>query len=153
MEKTALPGLHTDAGLLFLWNYLVAHPHAGSERPAIDRNAAGFLAHCVKDLARSKACYLQDLYVSHKLREAREGFFVEFGATDGILLSNTYYLEKYLAWDGILAEPLPMWNRQLVSNRSASIDDRCVWRESGRTLEFQVAGRYPELSAIKGFGE
>ena len=152
MDKQSLPGLHTDAGLLFLWNYLIAHQNAGVAQAPLDGNALAFLAHCLRDFSRSKACYLQDLYATYKLGNRQEGFFVEFGATDGVLLSNTYYLEKCLDWDGILAEPLPDWNRRLVLNRSANIDKRCVWRESGETLEFLVAKRHPELSSLKGFG-
>ena len=152
MDKLPLPGLNTDEGLLFLWNYLCAHSPDGTGRAAIDGDAIAVLAHCVERLRYSKAGYLQDLYVSHKLRGAKDGFFVEFGAADGILLSNTYYLEKHLGWDGILAEPLPDWNHKLLTTRAASVDNRCVWSESGKTLEFRLS-MHPELSSIKGFGE
>lgn len=145
--------MHTEAGLQFLWNYLIAHQNSGGDLSSLDGNALGFLAHCLRGFAYSKAGYLQDLYVSYKLKERRDGFFVEFGATDGMFLSNTYYLETSLGWDGILAEPLPSWNRQLALNRSAGIDKRCVWRESGKTLEFLVARRHPELSSLAGFCE
>lgn len=151
-EKQTLPGLHTEAGLLFLWDYLIAHRHVASDI-SLDGNSIGFLAHCLKDFAFSKACHLQDLYVTYKLGGKKGGFFVEFGAADGVFLSNTYYLEKCLDWDGILAEPLPEWNRKLLQNRDASIDNRCVWRESGKILEFRAARAYPELSSLKGFGE
>lgn len=151
-EKKTLPGLHTEAGLSFLWDYLIAHRNVAADL-SLDHNSVAFLAHCLKHFSFSKAYHLQDLYVTYKLAGKREGFFVEFGAADGVFLSNTFYLEKHLDWDGILAEPLPEWNRKLLRNRDASIDNRCVWRESGKTLEFVVARAYPELSSLKGFGE
>ncbi|MDF5731735.1 MAG: FkbM family methyltransferase [Rhizonema sp. PD38] len=35
------------------------------------------------------------------------GFFIEVGANDGYNQSNTYYLEKFLGWRGILVEAIP----------------------------------------------
>lgn len=35
------------------------------------------------------------------------GFFVEAGANDGISQSNTWHLEAYRRWDGLLIEPIP----------------------------------------------
>jgi FkbM family methyltransferase len=35
------------------------------------------------------------------------GTFVEAGAHDGYTQSNTYYLERWLGWSGVLIEPLP----------------------------------------------
>ena len=47
----------------------------------------------------------QDIFVLYTLDWKREGYFVEFGATNGIDLSNTYLLEKNFGWKGILSEP------------------------------------------------
>ena len=44
----------------------------------------------------------QDLFVLDKLNFKSNGFFVEFGACDGKLLSNTFLLEKKFNWTGIL---------------------------------------------------
>ncbi len=37
----------------------------------------------------------------------RDGLFVEAGANDGFSYSNTYYLEKFRGWRGILVEGIP----------------------------------------------
>jgi FkbM family methyltransferase len=36
-----------------------------------------------------------------------DGLFVEAGANDGFLQSNTYYLEMFKGWTGVLIEPIP----------------------------------------------
>jgi FkbM family methyltransferase len=71
----------------------------------------------------------------------RKGFFVEFGATDGIELNNTWLLETKFDWTGILAEPARGWHENLRKNRTSKVDDRCVWRETGNTLNFTEAPR------------
>jgi FkbM family methyltransferase len=37
------------------------------------------------------------------------GFFVEAGANDGFTQSNTYWLERFRGWRGILIEPMPTY--------------------------------------------
>lgn len=48
------------------------------------------------------------------------GFFIECGANDGFKQSNTYYLEKFRGWSGLLIEPIPDLYRKCVRERSAS---------------------------------
>jgi FkbM family methyltransferase len=78
------------------------------------------------------------------------GYFVEFGATNGRDLSNTYILEKYFAWDGILAEPAKLWHHDLKANRFCAIETDCVWEESNARLIFNEVSS-PELSTIDLF--
>lgn len=108
-----------------------------------------FMAYCWENASHSRAQLFQDLFVAFKLGEKRRGFFVEFGATNGIDLSNTYYLEKTLGWRGVLAEPYPIWHQALRKNRKkAALDFRCVWTESGKEVEF-LATAQPELATVK----
>lgn len=37
----------------------------------------------------------------------RDGFFVEAGAYDGFIQSNTYWFERFRGWRGVLVEPVP----------------------------------------------
>lgn len=50
----------------------------------------------------------------------RDGFFIECGANDGFKQSNTYYLEKFRGWRGILIEPIPDLYKKCLRLRTAS---------------------------------
>src|SRR5436189_1252600 len=66
---------------------------------------AAFLSYAATNAHRSHAQLFQDLFVLETVKEKRDGFFVEFGATNGVDLSNTALLERDYGWKGILAEP------------------------------------------------
>lgn len=84
----------------------------------------------------------QDLWVLEKNDFKKNGFFVEFGATDGVLLSNTYLLEKQFSWKGICAEPNPKFFAELKTNRACMVSDACIAGVSGKTVEFICADEY-----------
>ena len=101
-------------------------------------------------LAKSKSQLRQDVFVLSELNFKRHGFFVEFGATNGVDLSNTHLLEKQYGWQGILAEPARLWHADLIANRQARIETKCVWKATGQSLVFNEA-KSPELSTIQDF--
>jgi FkbM family methyltransferase len=148
--KPDAPPLWSGAGVSFLWEYLAAHQNYA--RPeSLDQPSIKFLGYCLARYGRSRAQLFQDCYVTWKLGEGTPGYFVEFGATDGVALSNTWRLEADLGWTGLLAEPFPAWHAALQANRRARIDHRCVWRRSGETLEFLAVRTIPELASIKAY--
>ena len=100
--------------------------------------------------AKSKSQINQDIFVISNHRGKKNGYFVEFGATDGIGLSNTFLLEKEYGWNGILVEPGKNWREELVKNRKGRIDFRCVAANSKNYVAFNEATS-PELSTIAGF--
>ena len=79
----------------------------------------------------SQSQIMQDLWVLFELSERRGGYFVEFGATNGVTLSNTHLLEKQLGWTGILAEPNPAFHARLSRERSCHICHAAVHARSG----------------------
>lgn len=94
----------------------------------------------------------QDVFALYVLNWKKGGFFVEFGATNGIDLSNTYLLEKDYGWNGILAEPAKIWHKDLVLNRSASIEFDCVWSSTGEIINFTTTTE-AEFSTISSFAK
>lgn len=100
--------------------------------------------------ALSKAQLYQDLFVLHELNFKENGYFVEFGATNGFTFSNTYLLEKSFNWTGILAEPAMSWHKELRDNRECHIETKCVWSKSNEKLLFNE-NKTKELSTLQQF--
>ncbi len=62
--------------------------------------------------------YGQDRWLAEGIfRGKRDGVFVEFGALDGLLDSNSLYFEEECGWRGLLAEPNPYLGARLRRNR------------------------------------
>jgi FkbM family methyltransferase len=92
--------------------------------------------------SKSTAQWGQDLWVVEKTGYKRHGFFVEFGATDGVRLSNTFMLEKEFGWSGLCAEPNPEFFAKLQKNRSCVVSRDCISGQSGQQVRFVLADEY-----------
>jgi FkbM family methyltransferase len=95
----------------------------------------------------------QDLWVLEQTNYKRKGFFVEFGATDGVLLSNSYLLEKEFEWQGLCAEPNPKYFKQLQVNRNCITSDVCISKSTGESVEFIFANEYGGIADIAREGK
>jgi len=60
---------------------------------------------------------VQEAFVLNLLNEKRNGYYVELGAFDSNLGSNTYHLENDYGWNGVSFEILDDRRNQFVSNR------------------------------------
>ena len=99
----------------------------------------------------SKSQLFQDLFVLYFLKNKKNGTFLEFGATNGIELSNSFTLEHDFQWQGVLAEPSPQWHEQLKKNRPKStIITECIYSETGKNLDFFVSDQ-GVLSTLEEF--
>ncbi len=105
-------------------------------------------AFAISDKAKSQLG--QDVLAVSQLGINKSGFFVEFGATDGVSLSNTFLLEKEFGWKGILCEPAKQWHKELHLNRTCVVDTRCVYSSTGEQIEFAETS-VGELSTISSF--
>lgn len=91
----------------------------------------------------------QDHWVLSRLNGKTEGFFVDFGASDGITFSNSYLLEKAFGWNGILCEPLTRHHKQLFELRNCHINTNCVYPETGKVLTFSESVNEDMLSCLE----
>ena len=99
----------------------------------------------------SSSQFFQDLFVLYVLKGKESGTFLEFGATDGVELSNTNLLENKFGWQGVLAEPSPEWHDLLKKNRpSSTIITDCIYSSSGKTLDFFVS-KEPTHSTLENY--
>jgi FkbM family methyltransferase len=75
--------------------------------------------------------YGQDLFVLDVLGGMRDGFFLDSGAADGVLSSNTYLLESSYGWKGICVEPNATFFAELVRNRHCYCVNCCLYDREG----------------------
>jgi FkbM family methyltransferase len=101
-------------------------------------------------VSKAKSQLGQDVLALAQVGIKNPGFFVEFGATNGLDLSNTYLLEKNFGWKGILCEPAKEWHEELNRNRSSAIDTRCVYSATGQRIQFSETS-IGELSTISTY--
>lgn len=119
---------------------------------SVDPATRDFIGFCLPRLMLSRAQILQDLFALYQTGEKRGGFFVEFGATDGVTGSNSHMLETHYGWTGIVAEPARGWHEALDANRHCIIDHRCVSGRSGDLVMFNQAPNL-ELSTIDRYAD
>lgn len=80
----------------------------------------------------------QDVLVLALTNFKEYGYFIEFGAADGIKFSNSYLLESKYNWSGVCAEPIPSQFKKLVENRACSVDPRVVYNTTGSFVNFKI---------------
>lgn len=82
-------------------------------------------------------------------KNKQDGVFIEMGAADGILGSNTYRLERDFGWDGILIEPIKEYCDQISKYRKAShVFNICIGETEGSVEFTRIEGYSKLLSGI-----
>ncbi|MBT7908736.1 MAG: hypothetical protein HN582_14785, partial [Marinovum sp.] len=101
-----------------------------------------FYSHVLRSHNISTSQLFQDLFVLFIHNEKTNGTFLEFGATNGVELSNSFMLEQKFGWTGVLAEPSPQWHSKLFENRpNTTILTDCIYSETGKKLDFFVSDK------------
>jgi FkbM family methyltransferase len=91
----------------------------------------------------------QDRWVAEVLKFKRNGYFLEFGALDGVLTSNTFVLEKELEWQGICVEANPTLYPAVCQNRSCITINAALWPESRTLIDMVDAHGLSSVVAYK----
>lgn len=96
-------------------------------------------------------------YVVPKLRQhcPGPGIFVEAGAVDGFFESNTYELERFHGWRGLLVEPVPAMFARIASTRPKAIAVNCALVADEAATPFvaiQPAHAMSQVAATAGSG-
>ena len=97
--------------------------------------------------------YAQDKFVNECIfLNEKKKIFIEIGAHDGKHLSNTYFFEKTLEWDGFCVEPRIGIQEKLKQNRR-NVENVCAGVSDG-VVEFTEIedSKYQMMSGIEGFG-
>lgn len=126
------------------------------EQNALVENNKNLLLNFINSIRNKKdikSQLYQDMFASFIVGDNFDKTFFEFGATDGIDLSNSYTLERYLNWKGVLSEPSPQWHDELKKNRPyTNIITECIWSESNKELNF-FESDVGVLSSLENFKE
>ena len=80
----------------------------------------------------------QDQWVNSILNGKKDGYFIELGACDGLIYSNTLYFEKYLNWNGICIEPNNNYYNDLNKNRKCHISHDLVFSHENIEVDFSL---------------
>jgi FkbM family methyltransferase len=78
------------------------------------------------------------------------GCFVEAGGHDGHTQSNTYYLERFRNWHGVLVEPMPEMAEQARRNRPGSRLFQCALvgpHDEGGKVEMEFGDLFSKVRA------
>ena len=126
--------------------------HSVHQLEIIKQCGRGFEGQAIDAMEFCRSQIGQDLFVLCELKFKRNGYFVEFGATNGIDLSNSHILENKFGWRGIVAEPARVWHKALFENRQCHIETKCVAGKSGEQVEFNET-ESAELSTIRKFSD
>ena len=82
----------------------------------------------------------QDYWIyGEAFNEKREGYFLDIGAHDGVVFSNTYILEKRYRWNGICIEANPNTFIELKRNRRSVCLNICLDQDEGE-VDFILRG-------------
>jgi FkbM family methyltransferase len=117
-----------------------------------EKNGSSFLLRKRK----SWALNFMDWRINKLFKGKEKGFFIEAGAVDGVRQSNTFFLEFYKDWRGLLIEPVNENYEKCVDNRSKrTIVERAalVSNEygSGSIDIYYTPECYGLMSVIDGF--
>lgn len=96
----------------------------------------------------------QDLFLFYNLFKYwpalnKTGFYVDSGANDATVLSNTYFYDVCLGWKGLCIEPMAAYHAGILAKRSCQLVPKCV-SDSDRVVSMSDGGAGSTVQAGGG---
>jgi FkbM family methyltransferase len=92
-----------------------------------------------------------DRFYDMVFNQKREGYFIELGAYQGMMCSQTYFLEKERGWKGMVVEANPRWKEDLETQRDCIVVNQPI-SDVVEDVVFLVHHQQPEYSKIDDGG-
>ena len=135
-EAEALSAAHADA--------LALPPGAPGECLTL-LNSPSLMQNFVSQFGQDATIYYSML--AGKLARGERGFYVDLGAHDEKTISNTWFLDKCLGWQGLCVEANPELAEKLrQSSRTCKVVNKCAAEKVG-TLQFVSNGAIGHIAA------
>ncbi len=92
----------------------------------------------------------QDAVIDRIFKGKRGGTFVDIGGYDGVTGSNTFFLELFRNWTGILVEPVPAQLEKARRVRRCSCIGVAVAAQNGDAEFIEISEGYTQMSGLSG---
>ncbi len=90
----------------------------------------------------------QDAVVDQVLKHKRGGTFLDIGGYDGVTGSNTFFLEVFRGWTGLLVEPVPANLKNAREVRRCPCLGCAVAAEAGEAAFIEVQAGFTQMSGL-----
>jgi FkbM family methyltransferase len=98
-----------------------------------------------------KSQYGQDKWIIENIfKGMTHGYFIDIGAGDGEILSNTWVMEKEFNWSGICIDPCNVTWEKLKKNRNCKTDNVLVSNYDGEQDFYEVTREGYYVSYFSG---
>jgi hypothetical protein len=96
---------------------------------------------------RQKASQLhQDMQALEFLKCKKNGYYVDIGANDGRLISNTFVMDTVFSWRGLCIEPFP----SNMEQRNCTVLRKVVSNATGQEVKFEHEGGEDSRDVLGG---
>lgn len=85
----------------------------------------------LKTKSGSSSQFSQDVFIFFNIfkywpMEKKKGFYIDSGANSAIQISNTYFYDVCLGWDGLCIEPEGGYHQGIIEHRSCVLVKECI---------------------------
>lgn len=90
----------------------------------------------------------QDAVVDRFFQQKREGTFVDVGGFDGVTGSNTFFLELFRGWTGLLVEPVGSQIEVARKVRRCNCERVAIASADGEAEFIEIVEGYTQMSGL-----